>query len=129
MPETTWSPRWAMQDVAVQQAEQHRHRDGGEQPERGAAGERGHAAGGERAGEHLALEADVHHPGALADEARVRGEQERHGDAKGREREGTSAWWRGSRAQHPREPRSQQERHRPRGEDHQPLDRPPRGRR
>ena len=138
MPITTWSPRWLTQRIAVQ----HRQRDADAAPrrqrQRQRAGHRGGGARGERGEQHLALEAEVDHAGALAQAAgqRAQDQRRRHAQRRGEQRADGDVIHgarthrrfatRGAAAQ--REPRTRQRRrrhlrHRAREQHDQPLQR------
>ena len=68
---------------AVYQRQEHRDEDRGGEPDPGRAGDGGGRAAGERAGEHLAFQADVENARALGIEAREAGKQKRHGKPDG----------------------------------------------
>src|SRR5256886_16861543 len=61
----------------MQGGDQHPRDDRGSEPDPHAVGEEGHAVADERAGQHDALEGDVHHAGALAHHASHRGQYQR----------------------------------------------------
>ena len=68
----------------MDQREQARGEDAGEEPDPGRAGDRREGAGGEGGGQHLALEADVEDAGALGEEAGEAGEEQRRREAEAR---------------------------------------------